>query len=330
MSAFWLGLLLVFSGAAMQGSFTLPQKYMRGWAWEKGWLLYSIAAMIIYPWLLVAWLVPEPGAVYSSAGAGVVARTALFGAGWGVGSVLFGLGVARVGMALGFAIIISVTAAVGSVAPMAIQQPEKLASTQGLMLLAGLAAVIVGIALCAKAGSLKETATRGQGFTRGLLICIVSGLTSPMMNFAFSFGKPIQDEAARLGAGPALASIAVLAVAVSAGFVLNAGYCLCLLGRNRTWRGDAPVLRYTLFAAIMGFLWLFGMYCYGMGASHLGETGTSVGWALFMTVIVLVANFWGLLTGEWRGAPRRVYGYLGAGLSVMIAALVIIAAGARA
>jgi len=42
------------------------------------------------------------------------------------------------------------------------------------------------------------------------------------------------------------------------------------------------------------------------------------------------ANFWGLVTGEWKGAPRRVYGYLGAGLSVMIAALVIIALGARA
>jgi len=330
MNVFWLGLMLVFAGGAMQGSFILPQKYMRGWAWEQGWLLYSIAAMIFFPWLLVTLLVPEPGMVYANVGAGVVTRTALFGAGWGVGSVLFGLGVSRVGMALGFAIIISLTAAVGSVVPMAIQQPEKLASTQGLMLMSGLAAVIAGIVLCAKAGSLKETATRGQGYTRGLAICVASGIASPMMNFAFSFGRPIQEEAARLGAGPAVASIAIFAVAISAGFFLNGGYCLYLLRRNRSWQTTPPGARYTLYALVMGFLWLFGMFFYGVGASQLGESGASVGWALFMTVMVLVANFWGLVTGEWKGAPRQSFGYLGAGLAVMIAALVIIATGARA
>ncbi len=325
-----LGVLLVFAGGAMQGSFTLPQKYMRGWAWEKSWLLYSVAGMIVFPWLLVALLVPEPGAVYAGAGSGVVARTALFGAGWGIGSVLFGLGVARVGIALGFAIIISLTAALGSVVPLAVLQPEKMATTQGLLLIAGLAAVIGGIVLCAKAGALKESATRGRGFGRGLAICIASGIASPMFNFGFSFGKPIQDEAARLGAGPAVASIAVMAVAITAGFFFNAGYCLYLLGRNRTWKTAVPGWRYTLYAAVMGFLWLFGMFFYGVGASKLGQSGPSVGWALFMTVMVLMANGWGLVTGEWKGAPRQAFSYLAAGIVVMIAALVIIASGARA
>lgn len=328
MDWFW-GVLLVFAGGSMQGSWTLPMKYTRGWAWERTWLMYSVLAMIVFPWLLVMLLVPEAGAVYASAGAGVVARAALFGAGWGCGSVLFGLGVAQVGMALGFAVIISLTAAVGSVVPLAVQQPEKLASAQGLTLIGGLVAVIAGIILCAKAGALKETATRGEGLARGLAICVVSGVTSPMMNFAFSFGKSIQDEAVRRGAGAAVASIAVLAVAVSAGFVLNAGYCVLLLARNRSWASQAPALRYTVFAAVMALLWLVGMFCYGMGASKLGEAGTSVGWALFMTIIVLVANFWGLVTGEWKGSPRRAYGYLTAGLSVLIAALVVIAGGAQ-
>jgi len=163
----------------------------------------------------------------------------------------------------------------------------------------------------------------------GLAICVVSGITSPMMNFAFSFGQSIQDQAVQRGAGRAVASIAVLAVAVAAGFVLNAGYCLYLLCRNRSWKSDAPAFRYTLLAAAMAGLWLFGMFFYGMGASELGASGTSVGWALFMTIIVLVANFWGLLTGEWKGAPRQSFGYLSTGLAVLIAALVIVAAGAR-
>src|SRR5574340_506505 len=119
MNGFWAGLFLILAGGAMQGSFTIPQKFLRGWPWDLGWLLYSVAGMVIFPWLLAAWLVPRPLEVYANVGFAPVALVALFGAGWGVGSVLFGLGVARVGTALAFAVIISLTAAVGALVPMA-------------------------------------------------------------------------------------------------------------------------------------------------------------------------------------------------------------------
>jgi hypothetical protein len=35
MEVSWAGLLVVALGAAMQGSFALPQKFIRGWAWER-------------------------------------------------------------------------------------------------------------------------------------------------------------------------------------------------------------------------------------------------------------------------------------------------------
>jgi hypothetical protein len=38
------GFLAVVAAAVMQGSFALPQKFIRGWPWEKNWLLYSIFA----------------------------------------------------------------------------------------------------------------------------------------------------------------------------------------------------------------------------------------------------------------------------------------------
>lgn len=324
MSLFWMGLLLVFAGGAMQGSWTLPQKFLRGWAWEKGWLVYSIAGMILFPWLLVALLIPEFGAVYAGAGGGVVARTALFGAGWGIGSVLFGLGIARVGMALGFAIIISLTAALGSVVPMAVQNPEQMLSKSGVLLLAGLAVVIVGVLLCARAGALKEGPAQTRDFLRGLAICVASGIASPMMSFAFAFGQPIADEAARRGADPTAATIGMFAVATTAGFLINAGYCIHLFKRNRSWKSQAPAGTNTLLAVVMGFLWSFGFFLYGLGYTRLGKLGPSLGWVLLMTVMVLVANFWGLATGEWRGAPRRARGYLGAGLAVMVVALAIL------
>lgn len=332
MDGFWIGLLLVSAGAAMQGSFAMPQKYIRGWAWERMWLFYSVAGMIVFPWLLVAVVIPQAAAVYSGAGSGVLARTALFGAGWGVGSVLFGLGIARVGMALGFAIIISLTAAVGSVVPLAVLHPGELWTARGGLLFLGLAVAIAGVVLCARAGALKAAASAGlktgPSFTRGLAICIASGVTSPMMNFAFAFGGPISEEAVRRGADAANASISIFAVAISSGFLINAGYCLYLLSRNKSWRGSQPSagLRNVLFAFAMGFLWLFGFFFYGLGATRMGSFGSTLGWPLFMTVMVLVANFWGIATGEWKNAGPRALRHLAAGILLMVAALVIISA----
>jgi len=42
-----------------------------------------------------------------------------------------------------------------------------------------------------------------------------------------------------------------------------------------------------------------------------------------MTTMVLVANLWGLLTGEWKNADKRAFRYLGAGLALMVTALVV-------
>lgn len=328
----WQGLLIVIAGGAMQGSFALPQKFLRGWAWEKGWLVYSIAAMTVFPWLTVALTIPGALGVYSSVSGGVLARTALFGAGWGVGSVLFGLGMAKVGIALAFAVIISLTAAVGSLVPLLVLQPGEFFSARGALLMLGLAVVILGVTLVSKAGAMKqgEGQRKAQDFKRGLLICVASGLTSPMMNFSFAFGGAIGEEAVRRGADPAGASVATFAVAVSAGFFINAGYCLYLMRRNPAPKPEGRAALNVLLASAMGFLWLYGFVAYGRGSSTLGTLGTVLAWPIFMTVMVMVANLWGLVTGEWKTAPPAAMRRLAAGLVVLILALVIISAGARA
>ncbi len=160
MNSFWSGLALVVVAGAMGGSFTVPLKYVRGWAWEKTWLFYSIVGMVLVPWLIVAWAVPTPASVFAAIAPQKLLTTALFGAGWGVGSVLFGLGVTRVGTAMAFAIVVSMTATLGSLIPLAVLQPSELSSPRTLWLVFGLAIVLLGLTLCARAGFLKEAAQR--------------------------------------------------------------------------------------------------------------------------------------------------------------------------
>lgn len=336
MNWFFWGLLLILAGGAMQGSFTIPQKHIQGWPWAMGWLFYSIVAMLVCPWLIVMATIPSAAAVYSSAGFAPLALAGLFGAGWGVGSVLFGLGVARVGTALAFGIIISLTAAVGSVVPLVLLHPDQLIAKRGLLLLLGLALVILGVVWCAKAGALREAVHAGsdraraprEDFRRGLAICVASGISSPMINLSLAFGDPISSQAIRCGANPANASIAVLAVAVTAGFLINAGYCLYLLGRNGLGKRVSAVqcLCNFLFCGAMGFLWMFGLYFYGLGATRLGAYGSALGWPVFTITMVLTANFLGILTGEWQTAGRNAVRYLSAGIGAMVAAMIVISA----
>jgi L-rhamnose-H+ transport protein len=246
-----------------------------------------------------------------------------------------------VGTALTFAIVISLTAALGTLVPLAVLNPAEMTASRAALLLLGLAVVILGLVLCARAGALKEAGEPGKklasgdaagtsAFAGGLLICILSGATSPMFNFGVAFGSPIKEQAEQAGANPATASSAILALAISSGFLVNAGYCLYLLLRNRSWRpgADAGAVRNTALAVLMGLLWMFGMFAYGIGATRLGSLGPVLGWPLFMTIMVLMGNARGTLAGEWRGASRRAFTLLQLGNAAMILAFVIIAAGA--
>ena len=57
----------------------------------------------------------------------------LFGAGWGVAQVLFGLAVIRAGMALSFAITVGLSAGLGSLVPILLRHPEALVTGRGLV-----------------------------------------------------------------------------------------------------------------------------------------------------------------------------------------------------
>ncbi len=236
------GLALVVVGGFLNGSFAAPMKKMPAWRWENIWLLYSLVGMVIVPLLLGIATVPHLGGVYFAASWPTLVKVALFGLGWGVGSTLFGVGIERVGMALGFAIILGVTASVGSLLPLLVLSPDALWTRRGYALLAGLGLVILGILFSSIAGgrrerelSAKSQAEPRRGFGTGLVICLFSGIFSAMLNFSFVFGKELQQLSLAAGARAAMAANAIWALALGAGFLANAGYCFYLLRRNHSW-----------------------------------------------------------------------------------------------
>ena len=249
-----LGVAGVLIAGLLNGSFVVPMKKMKGWHWESTWLVFSTVGLLIVPWLIALLTVPHLGALLMSSPPTEVAKVLIFGLGWGIGNILFGLGVTQLGLALGYGIILGIIATVGSVLPLIILHPDRIWTRQGYALMGGMVLVLVGIVICAIAGRRRERETAAQkvggpqsAFVVGLIICILSGVFSAMLNFAFTFGAELQRRALAVGTGTSMAANGVWALTLTTGFLANAAYCVYLLQKNRTW-GDfsAPPLRRVL------------------------------------------------------------------------------------
>ena len=327
------GIGVVTLAGILQGSFAAPMKRMSGWQWENSWLLFALSGLIVFPWIINFATVPNVTSVYSGATLSTLIKVFVFGLLWGVGATLFGLGISRVGMALGFALILGITASFGSLFPLAVLHPEQLVAKRGLALIAGTTVMVVGLVFLALAGRAREQDLRTgngvrSGFTVGLVICIFSGIFSSMMNFSFVFGEELRVRALQSGASSAMAANPIWALTVTGGFVANFVYCAYLLNKNRTWavfRGGNRA--YWLLGILAGLLWFGGIVFYGMGAASLGSLGNIVGWPIFMTIDIIAALFWGAVSGEWKGASRRALVYNWTGVGVLLLAIAVISAG---
>lgn len=148
--AIWIGLTAVVFAGVLQGLFAVPMKFARRWSYEHIWLTYSLAGMVLLPWLLTSATVPHAIQVYSLTPTGVLIRIAGFGLCWGIGSALAGLGMRLLGIGLGMAIILGLAASVGSLIPLLILTPQQLHTSQGHTYLVGTAIMLAGIAVCAR------------------------------------------------------------------------------------------------------------------------------------------------------------------------------------
>jgi L-rhamnose-H+ transport protein len=331
------GLMLVLVGGILNGSFAAPMKRLSAWRWENIWLIYSFTGLLILPWIIALATIPHLGGVLQQSSGAVLVKIALFGFAWGIGGLLFGQGIARVGLALGFAVILGVTSSFGSLLPLAILHPEQLGTRQGLALIAGTLVMIVGLVFLAVAGKRREreqasgaTASEHSGFGAGLIICILSGVFSSMLNFAFVFGEEMRQLSLHAGASTAMSGNGIWALGVTCGFLPNVGYCLYLLNKNHTWgvfREKSGGAGYALGAALMGFLWYSGLVVYGMGTDALGSLGKIVGWPEFMSIDIIAGILWGFFGGEWKGASRVALGYCLTGIAILFLAIGVISWG---
>ena len=331
------GLMLVFLGGMLNGSFAAPMKRLSAWRWENTWLVYAVTGLLILPWVIALATVPHLGGVLQQASGSVLAKVAFFGFAWGIGAVLFGQGIARVGLALGFAVILGITSSFGALLPLAILHPDQLGHPARRGADRGDAGHDPRARLPGGGGEAPRTRA---GFRRGGFGALglwrrahhLHSLRRLFLDaqFCFCFRRGNAATLASGGGFDGHVGQRHLGAGVSCGFLPNAAYCVYLLNKNHTWGvflEKAGGAGYVLGATLMGVLWYSGLVVYGMGADALGTLGKIVGWPVFMSLDIIAGILWGFLGGEWKGASRTALGYCLTGIAILFLAIGVISFG---
>jgi L-rhamnose-H+ transport protein len=309
----------------------LPMTLLRHWQWENSWLVFSLVALLIVPWSLALFLIPELLAIYLSMPAVRFVEPVLCGVGWGLAQVLFGLTIARLGLALGYGIVMGFVSVLGTLIPLAAQERTRYESNP--LIFWGVGAMALGIAASGWAGRLRERACRAQQDRRSiaygpaLTLAVTCGLLSPMLNYAFVFSEPIRSATLQRGTSAAIAGYAIWPIVLTAGFLPNVAYSVYLLRKNQTGR----LFKYredVTPATVMGILWMGSLALYGMSTARMGDLGTSVGWGIVQAVALITATILGALRREWAGAGQNAAGLRLAGVGLFMIAIFLMASAA--
>ena len=197
--------------------------------------------------------------------------------------------------------------------------------------MAGVSVMMLGVIVCAVAGSLRERVQAShqdrskQSYGVGLTLAILCGLGASFVNLALSFGTPIVDLARSFGVTPLHAVNAVWALVMLAGAIPNLGYCIYLMRRNHTsGKMRAGGASHWLLAFLMACLWFGSTILYGSATIRLGSLGTIFGWPLFMSLIVISAGLVGMLTGEWKQSGRKPALLQTGGVALLVTAVFVL------
>ncbi|MFO0891102.1 MAG: L-rhamnose/proton symporter RhaT [Isosphaeraceae bacterium] len=327
-----IGILLAVLSGTLFGICFTPMRYVKAFAWENAWFAWNFwACLVLTP--LIAWLtIPSAFEVFREIG--LQQGLIMLGVGLLSGSsgVLFGLGLARVGTTLVNALCNGISLIAGSFIPLIVQHREALEGRIGASLIAGSVLSVIGVAVCAWAGSLREEPsaymsrhsndrhTHRRIALEGIALSVAAGLLMPLVNLGLAFGDGLMQVARDHGGSEVFVSFAVYVPFFAGTFVSTALYCGSVWTKNRSYlqfvgpRG----LHCMAFTCLIAALWMGGNTLYGWALPWMQSYGPVLAWPICLASCNIAAALVECAYGDWQG--RALYG-LAAGLGILTASI---------
>ena len=241
-----IGVVFHWLGGLASGSFYVPFRAVRRWAWETYWLVGGFFSWIIAPWTLALLMTSDLLQVLKQSPNHSLFWAYTFGVLWGLGGLTFGLTMRYLGMSLGMAMVLGYTAAFGTLMPPIFRGQfftEVLGTRSGFTILIGVVICLLGILVAGAAGVSKErelseeqkrAAIKEFNLKKGILVATFSGVMSACFAYGLAAGDPIKEITLRHGTPVLWQGLPVLIVVLLGGFTTNFIWCVILNFRNRT------------------------------------------------------------------------------------------------
>src|SRR5713226_7210280 len=241
-----LGVILHWLGGLASGSFYVPYRGVKHWAWETFWLAGGIFSWIIAPWFLGLLITKDLEAVLSETPKITLFWTFFFGLLWGIGGLTFGLTMRYLGLSLGMAVVLGLCAAFGTLIPPIFRgefMTQVVGTTSGRVILFGIFVCLLGIAAAGLAGIYKERAMSPEqqritikefDLKKGVGVAMLSGVMSACFAYGLAAGDPIKALTIKHGTPDLWQGLPVLVVVLLGGFTTNFIWCVILNLRNKT------------------------------------------------------------------------------------------------
>ncbi|GAA4949640.1 L-rhamnose/proton symporter RhaT [Algibacter agarivorans] len=337
------GILFALLSAVLLGVYALPSKYTKGFAWENTWGGFFFFGMFVIPTIITFLLVKDLWAIYEQIPSWVFFT--MFGLSfcWGIGNILWGYSINSIGMALAFSLFLGVITSIDTILPLILvpEGQESVIGTEiGNIMLFGIGIIVSGIALNGYAGILRDK-SKGKDneekdtktIRQGILFCVLGAICAAGFNLSYHTGNNLggigEIAEIQFGNEPWIARLAVLLPIFMGATISTMLFFSYRLTKNKTWGNytKSGALTALVLVIAMAVFHDSALVIYGLAAYHLGELGTSVGFAILETGAIMVATFNGILTKEWKGASKKSKTFLGISLVILIIGVLIIAKG---
>ena len=241
-----LGVFFHWLGGLASGSFYVPYRCVKQWAWETYWLAGGFFSWIIAPWLFAYFMTNDLMAVLHEAPGKNVFWSYFFGILWGFGGLTFGLTMRYLGMSLGMAIVLGFCAAFGTLMPPIFNGEfvtRVLGTQSGQVVLVGVGVCLLGITVAGLAGMSKEKEFSAEqkravikefSLKKGVMVAIFSGVMSACFSYGLAAGDPIKLITMNHGTAPLWQGLPVLVVVLLGGFTTNFIWSFGLNIKNKT------------------------------------------------------------------------------------------------
>lgn len=330
-------------GGISAASCYMPFEGIKKWSWGTFWIVQALFAWLIMPFVIGYFTVPNLGAVLREAPSSAFWAAFILGATYGFGGLSFGYAIRNIGYSLTYTISIGISAVLGTVVPLFLNGTviQQFTKTGGGIVLAGMVISIVGVALCGRAGFLKEKnlaekegkAKLGFNMKKGLFLTLIAGTLSAVWGISLEFGQPISDIAAKYGAGH-FEGNAKLIVSSMGCLVTNLTWFIVVTIKDGSikslWQrkevGNKRFFGNYALSALAGSLWYTQFFFYGLGHVKMGSF-MFASWVLHMSMLIFFSYIIGVIMKEWGGVKRRTYVTLVIALLVLVGSFVLMSYG---